>query len=80
LGDDLLDGRRNTGRSAGWPNGLPRNENIEVANRQMNPDLRPMTPDQKPPVFSSWKGWYALLIAVLAVLVVGFYVFTEHYS
>ncbi len=46
----------------------------------MNPDLRPMTPDQKPPVFSSWKGWYALLIAVLAVLVVGFYVFTEHYS
>jgi len=39
-----------------------------------------MSPDQKPPVFSSWKGWYALLIAVLAVLVAGFYVLTEYYS
>ncbi len=46
----------------------------------MNPDLRPMSLDQKPPVFSSWNGWYALLIAVLAVLVVGFYVLTEYYS
>lgn len=39
-----------------------------------------MTPDQKPPVFSSWKGWYALLITVLAVLVGVFYVFAEYYS
>lgn len=39
-----------------------------------------MPPDQKPPVFSSWKGWYALLIAVLAALVAVFLLLTEHYS
>lgn len=39
-----------------------------------------MSSDQKPPVFSSWKGWYILLIAVLAALVGVFYVFTEYYS
>jgi hypothetical protein len=39
-----------------------------------------MSPDQKPPVFSSWKGWYVLLVAVLAVLVGAFHLFTQHYS
>ncbi|MFT4661940.1 MAG: hypothetical protein ACI8XB_002222 [Patiriisocius sp.] len=36
--------------------------------------------ESKPPIFNSWFGWYALLIGVLAVLIVLFYWFTEHFS
>lgn len=38
------------------------------------------TSDDKPQVFKSWTTWYALLIAVLAILILLFYLFTQHYS
>lgn len=43
-------------------------------------DLRHMAMDEKPPVFSSWKGWYAMLVLVLAMLIVVFYGLTQHYG
>jgi hypothetical protein len=38
------------------------------------------TSDDKPQVFKSWNTWYALLIFALVLLVVLFYLFTQHYS
>jgi len=32
------------------------------------------------PVFGSWKGWYVLLIGVLALLVLLFHLLTRHYA
>lgn len=34
----------------------------------------------KPPVFSSWQGWYALLIGVLTALVALFYWLTRAFA
>jgi len=39
-----------------------------------------MAMDEKPPVFSSWKGWYAMLVLVLAMLIAVFYGLTQHYG
>lgn len=36
--------------------------------------------EDKPPFFSSWSKMYWLVIAVLGVLILLFYLFTEHYS
>lgn len=36
--------------------------------------------DEKPPFFDSWSKVYILVMGVLAVLVLLFYLFTEHYS
>ena len=36
--------------------------------------------EEKPPVFKSWKGWYITLIGVLSVLILLFYLFTNHFS
>ncbi|MFT4647606.1 MAG: hypothetical protein ACI9X4_000819 [Glaciecola sp.] len=36
--------------------------------------------DEPPPIFSSWNGWYALLIGVLALLVLLCTLFTRYYS
>ncbi|WP_262707119.1 hypothetical protein [Chitinophaga barathri] len=38
------------------------------------------TPEEKPPVFSSWSVWYWLVAGVLAALIVFFYFFTKNYS
>ena len=46
----------------------------------MNNDISNNDQEEKPPVFKSWKGWYALLIIVLAVLVFLFYLLTKTYS
>ena len=35
---------------------------------------------EKPPVFATWTGWYALLIGVLIVLIGLFSWFTRHYA
>jgi len=35
---------------------------------------------EKPPLFSRWSTWYALVIGWLIALVVFFYFFTKHYS
>ena len=34
----------------------------------------------KPPFFSSWSRMYWFVMGVLAVLILLFYLFTEHYS
>lgn len=35
---------------------------------------------EKPPVFSSWKGWYSLVIIFLVVLIILFYFFTKKFA
>lgn len=39
-----------------------------------------MVPDNKPPIFSSWAAWYALVLGNLALLVTLFYLFTSYYA
>jgi hypothetical protein len=34
----------------------------------------------KPPVFSSWKSWYVLVLVNLVVLIVLFYVFMKAFE
>ena len=34
----------------------------------------------QPPFFRSWTGLYALVLGVLALLVLLFYLFTQHYK
>ena len=36
--------------------------------------------DEKPPVFSSWRGWYWFLLLALIGWIILFYIFTESYS
>jgi hypothetical protein len=36
--------------------------------------------NESSPLFKSWKGWYVLVIAFLALCIVFFYFFTQHYS
>lgn len=36
--------------------------------------------EDKPPFFDSWPKMYALVIAVLGILILLFYLFTEYYS
>jgi hypothetical protein len=42
--------------------------------------FRGMPSEEKPPVFRTWKGWYALLIAVLAALIGLFHLLTQHFA
>ncbi len=35
---------------------------------------------EKVPLFSSWKGWYSLVLGVLVLLIIAFYFFTKHYA
>ena len=37
-------------------------------------------PGERPPVFSSWNGWYATLIGTLALLVILFTLMRNHFS
>jgi len=37
-------------------------------------------PEEAPPVFKSWNGWYALLVGVLVSLVGLFYLFAKAFS
>ena len=39
-----------------------------------------MSDADKPPVFKSWTGWYALILAVLVVQVIIYYVLTLAFS
>ena len=41
---------------------------------------KPEEQENKPPFFDSWSKMYWLLMAVLGVMVLLFYLFTEHYS
>lgn len=36
--------------------------------------------DDKPPFFNSWSKMYWLVMVVLGILILLFYLFTEHYS
>jgi len=36
--------------------------------------------EERPPFFKSWKGWYWLVIGVLAVQVVLYYLITIHFA
>jgi len=38
------------------------------------------TPEERPPIFKSWKTWYALVIGFLFFLIACFYLFTKHFS
>ena len=40
----------------------------------------PNPPNDKPPFFSSWKKWYALVLLHLAFLIVIFYLFTKAFE
>lgn len=35
--------------------------------------------EEKPPVFKSWKGWYWLLMAVLAIQVIVYLIITQSF-
>jgi Mg2+ and Co2+ transporter CorA len=39
-----------------------------------------LPPDEKPPVFNSWRSWYVLVVGFLAALIVFFYFFTKYFS
>jgi len=39
-----------------------------------------MTDPEKPPLFSSWTGWYALILSVLAVQIIIYYILTLAFS
>jgi uncharacterized protein YpmS len=36
--------------------------------------------EEKPPILKTWKNLYALVIAVLVILIVVFYLFTKHFK
>ncbi|WP_281392461.1 hypothetical protein [Chitinophaga varians] len=36
--------------------------------------------EEKPPLFPTWRYWYALVIGWLVLLIVLFYLFTKTYS
>ncbi len=36
--------------------------------------------NDKIPFFKKWGQWYALLVAVLVLLIILFYFFTKHFS
>lgn len=36
--------------------------------------------NDQPPLFRSWNQWYGFVIASLLLMVVLFYIFTEHFS
>jgi hypothetical protein len=36
--------------------------------------------DEKPPVFNSWKGWYTLILSVLAIQIILYFVLTRIYA
>jgi len=39
------------------------------------------TPDNdRAPLFKSWTGWYVLVIAFLALLIILFYFFTKRFA
>jgi hypothetical protein len=40
----------------------------------------PNPPNDKPPLFSSWKKWYALVLLHLVFLIVVFYLFTKAFE
>jgi hypothetical protein len=38
------------------------------------------TEDDKPPLFDSWKGWYTIVLSVLAIQIILYYVLTRVFS
>jgi len=42
--------------------------------------LEDQEPEEAPPVFKSWNGWYALLVGVLVSLIGLFYLLAEAFS
>jgi hypothetical protein len=43
----------------------------------MNDDSKNSTKDESPPLFKTWKAWYALVLGNLALLIILFYLFTK---
>jgi hypothetical protein len=39
-----------------------------------------MTESEKPPVFDSWKGWYTLVLSVLAAQILIYYLITRAFA
>jgi hypothetical protein len=39
-----------------------------------------LLPDEKPPIFKSWKSWYVLVVGFLVLLIILFSFFTKHFS
>ena len=37
-------------------------------------------PEERAPLFGSWRGWYVLVLVVLALCMGAFYWFTKHFS
>jgi len=38
------------------------------------------SPEERPPLFKTWKSWYLLVIGFLIFLIICFYFFTKHFS
>lgn len=38
------------------------------------------TEDEKPPLFASWKGWYAALAAALVLQIIIYYLITIRFT
>ncbi|MFA9453408.1 MAG: hypothetical protein ACERK6_05770 [Candidatus Aminicenantaceae bacterium] len=43
-------------------------------------EIKPEMEQERPPLFSSWKKWYALVLLHLAFLIVVFYLFTKAFE
>lgn len=39
-----------------------------------------MQPDERPPLFKKWGGWYATVAIALVLQIVFFIYFTKHFS
>ncbi len=49
-------------------------------NPDKNMEREPEPTDEGPPLFSSWKKWYALVLLHLAFLIVVFYLITKAFE
>jgi len=43
----------------------------------MNDDMKNNQKDESPPLFKTWRAWYVLVLANLALLIILFYLFTK---
>jgi hypothetical protein len=46
----------------------------------MSDKIREEPLEEKPPIFSSWNYWYALVLLNLAAMITLFYLFTRWYE
>jgi len=38
------------------------------------------TPEEKPPLFKTWRNWYTLVLSVLVIQIIFFYWLTQSFA